>query len=325
MIYGAATGLQILSSNPALAENFAKECAILVPENALKWQTLRPSPTSFDFAEGDALLSFAHTHNMLFRGHTLVWGYDFDGSEWLRNTVNSQNAERVLVNHIKTVVGHYAGEIHSWDVVNEAINPSQGRADGLAKTRWLELIGPDYIDLAFRTAAEADPQALLVYNGDLLDHDTPEAEARRLATLNLLKGLKSKGTPVQALGIQAHLWADQPINPSKLKAFLRDVADFGLKILITELDVIDKNLPLDINVRDRMVAGIYEDYLSAVLDEPAVIAVVTWGLSDRYTWYSQFHPRKDKAPVRPLPLDAQQKRKLAWNAFARAFDKAPRR
>jgi endo-1,4-beta-xylanase len=325
LIYGAATGLHLISSNSAFAENFAKECAILVPENALKFGSLRPNPTSFDFAEGDALLSFARTHNMLFRGHTLTWGYDFDSSEWLRNRVNRQNAEQVLVNHIKTVVGHYAGEVHSWDVVNEAINPSHGQAYGLAKTRWLELIGSDYIDLAFRTAAKADPQALLVYNGDLLEHDTPEAEARRVATLNLLTGLKSRGTPVQALGMQAHLWANQPINLHKLKTFLRDVAGLGLKILITELDVVDKNLPLDIKVRDRMVAGLYEDYLSVVLEEPAVIAVVTWGLSDRYTWYSQFHPREDKAPVRPLPLDAQLKRKLTWNAIARAFDKAPSR
>ncbi|HEY9637572.1 MAG TPA: endo-1,4-beta-xylanase, partial [Coleofasciculaceae cyanobacterium] len=77
--------------------------------------------------------------------------------------------------------------------------------------------------------------------------------------------------------------------------------------------------------RDRIVAKVYEDYLSVVLEEPAVIAVLTWGLSDRYTWHSQFNPRQDKAPVRPLPLDAQLTRKFAWNAIARAFDSAPKR
>jgi endo-1,4-beta-xylanase len=110
-----------------------------------------------------------------------------------------------------------------------------------------------------------------------------------------------------------------------LKAFLRDVASLGLKIMITELDVIDQKLPLDVNVRDRIVAGVYEDYLSLVLEEPAVTTVITWGLSDRYTWYSRFNARDDKAPVRPLPLDEGRKRKLAWNAIARAFDKAPKR
>ncbi len=69
----------------------------------------------------------------------------------------------------------------------------------------------------------------------------------------------------------------------------------------------------------------YEDYLSVALDEPAVIGVLTWGLSDRYTWLSSYKPRSDKAPVRPLPLDAQLNRKLAWNAIARAFDNAPAR
>lgn len=69
----------------------------------------------------------------------------------------------------------------------------------------------------------------------------------------------------------------------------------------------------------------YEDFLCVVLDEPAVIAVLTWGLSDRYTWLSSYKPRSDKAPVRPLPLDAQMKRKLAWNAIAHTFDAAPAR
>jgi endo-1,4-beta-xylanase len=326
LIYGAAVDYKELTSNPAYADRFVRECNMLVPGSALKMGFIRPSPDRFNFTEGDALLNFARDRNMLVRGHTLVWELDFTlGPQWIRNTINSKNAEKVLTNHVKTVVGHYAGKIHSWDVVNEAIDPSDGRADGLAKTPWFQFLGPDYIDLAFRTAAEADPKALLVYNGDLLDHDTPDAEARRVATLKLLEGLKSKGTPVHALGIQAHLSANEPINFKKLKAFLHDVAGLGLKIMITELDVIDKKLPLDIDVRDRIVASVYEDYLSLVLEEPAVIAVITWGLTDRYTWHSGWNPRDDKAPVRPLPLDAQLKRKLAWKAIARAFDKAPKR
>jgi endo-1,4-beta-xylanase len=110
-----------------------------------------------------------------------------------------------------------------------------------------------------------------------------------------------------------------------LKAFLRDIASLGLKIMITELDVIDQKLPLDINVRDRIVARVYEDYLSVALDEPAMIALVTWGLSDRYTWLSWFRPRYDGSQVRPLPLDANLRPKLAWTAIARALDKAPMR
>jgi endo-1,4-beta-xylanase len=142
----------------------------------------------------------------------------------------------------------------------------------------------------------------------------------------LSKRLKSSGIPIQFLGIQAHLGSEYGnFSPEKFKFFLRDVASLGLKIMITELDVIDRNLPYNITIRDRIVAGMYEEFLSAALDEPAVIAVLTWGLSDKYTWYSAYAPRADKAAVRPLPLDRQFKRKLCWNAIARAIDKAPKR
>lgn len=106
------------------------------------------------------------------------------------------------------------------------------------------VLGPDYIDLAFRTAAEADPKALLVYNDYGLDYDTWKDEAKRGAVLKLLERLKSRGTPIHAFGMQAHLRADETrFNAKKLKAFLRNIAELDLKILITELDVTDKKLP----------------------------------------------------------------------------------
>ena len=92
--------------------------------------------------------------------------------------------------------------------------------------------------------------------------------------------------------------------------------------MITELDITDKNLSVDTTVCDRIIARAYEDYLNAVLEEPAVIAVLTWGLSDKYTWLSEFQPRSDGVPVRPLLLDSDMNRKLSWNAVASAFDKS---
>jgi endo-1,4-beta-xylanase len=326
IIYGAATGYQILSSDSAFADSFARECAILVPPNALKFRDIRPTPTRFDFTEGDALLEFARKHKMLFRGHTLVWNQDFSnfGSEWLRNTINRQNAEQLLTTHVAKVAGHYAGKVHSWDVVNESVSPEHGRSDGLTKSPWLEFLGVEHIDLAFHTARQADSQALLCLN-EVVGGGEKDS-SRRDAILTLLDRLLSRGTPVQALGIESHI-GEVPSNADlkRFRVFLKDVASLGLKILISEMDVIDRNLPSDIPVRDRIIAGIYEDYLSVVVEEPAVIAVLTWGLSDRDTWHSTWNPRPDKAPVRPLPLDTQLKRKLAWNAIARVFDRMPKR
>jgi endo-1,4-beta-xylanase len=325
LLYGAAGKQHLLSSDKGYATHFAQECGILMPEVELKWEALRPTPDTFDFRRGDWLAEFARQHKMLFRGHTLVWHGALPS--WFAEKVDSHNAEQMLRQHISKVVGHYAGKVHSWDVVNEAVLLKDGRSDGLRKSPWLKFLGPDYIDIAFYAAAEADPKALLVYNDYGLDFETRHDETRRAAVLKLLERLKSRGVPIHALGIQAHLDAAlrHKFNPKKLRAFLHDVADMGLKILVTELDVTDKQLPKSFFWRDRIVAGVYEDYLSVVLDEPAVIAVMTWGLSDRYTWLSSYQPRQDKAPVRPLPLDAQMNRKLAWNAIARAFDKAPMR
>jgi endo-1,4-beta-xylanase len=179
--------------------------------------------------------------------------------------------------------------------------------------------------MAFHAAAEADPNALLVYNDWGVEFDTSYQDARRKSILKLLERLKSQGVPVDAFGMQSHVRYDTNFNSKKLQNFLADVADLGLKILVTQMDVSDKNLPKDVNTRDRMIAGVYEDFLSVVLAEPAVIAVITWGLSDKHTWLSWNAPRQDGASVRPLPLDAQLNRKLAWNAIARAFDRAPKR
>jgi endo-1,4-beta-xylanase len=189
------------------------------------------------------------------------------------------------------------------------------------------MLGPNYIDLAFHTAASADPNAMLVYNDFGVDYDTGRDEAKRNAILKLLERLKKQGTPVDALGIQAHLQADshRDFNASKFSAFLRNVADLGLKILITELDVVDQKLFAAKETRDRIIAGIYEDYLTVALQEPAVISVITWGLSDRYTYISESHPRTDGDFPRPLPLDQDLNPKLAWNAIARTFDYAAKR
>jgi endo-1,4-beta-xylanase len=323
LIYGAAALAYNLGQNKGFADSVARECGMLVPGLELKWKSLRPNPDTFAFGQSDWLADFAETHGMLLRGHTLVWPTKFP--EWFNEIVNRQNAEQLLLNHIETVAGRYAGRMHSWDVVNEALDPSDRRSDGLRNTKLLELLGPDYIDLAFRATAAADPQALLVYNdyGFEYDKDSNTSEQKRTAVLKLLERLKSKGTPVHALGTQAHLRGHEEI-PSQLRTFLRNVADLGLKILVTELDVADNDLPGHIETRDRRIAEVYEEYLTIMLDEPAVIAVITWGLSDRYTWLSQY-PRRDGTPVRPLPLDAQMRRKPAWHAIARAFDNAPRR
>lgn len=326
LIYGAfpEADNRKFAIDPALQSLLVRECAMMTV--GCYWVISRPSASTFDFTASDYFVKFATRHKLLLRGHPLVWHEAL--APWVAETLNRTNTERILTEHIQTVVRRYAGKIHSWDVLNEGVDVGAGRtrADGIKDTLWLKFLGVDYIDLAFRVAAKADPRAKLVYNDYGVEYDTPEDDAKREAILNLLQRLKSQGTPIYALGIQSHLSVDtHRFNPTKFREFLRSVAKLGLKIMITELDVTDRNLPLDTARRDRMIAAMYEDYLTTALAEPAVVSVTTWGLSDRYSWLAQDKPRPDRAAVRPLPFDRNLQPKLAWNAIARAFDRAPKR
>jgi endo-1,4-beta-xylanase len=304
--------------DPKLKSKFIQEFGLVVA--GLYWDRTRPSVSTFDFTESDYFTKFAADNKILVRGHPLIWHSALP--PWFQTTLNPQNAEQIMTDHIQTVVKRYAGRMHSWDVVNEAISRKDGRADGLRNSPWLEFLGSDYIDLAFRIAARSDPKSLLVYNETDLEYD----QAHQMSVLKLLERLKSKGTPIHALGIQSHLWGNRDdFNPQKFRQFIQNVASLGLKIMITELDVIDRDLPMDIATRDRLVAAAYEDYLTAVLAEKSVVAVINWGFTDRYNWVSSFLPRKDRAPARPLPFDRDLKPKLAWNAIASALDRAPKR
>jgi endo-1,4-beta-xylanase len=293
----------------------------MVPENELKWQILRPTPDSFSFAQADWLLNFAEQHRIKFRGHTLVWHDQLPG--WVSTEVNPSNGQKILLNHIDTVVGRYAGKLHSWDVVNEVVEPVYKKPGGLRPSPWLDSIGPDFIDLAFQAAAQADPNALLVWNENHLEINDDRSIAKREALLKLLRDKLRRKIPIQALGLQSHIsGTDSSFNNPDFTRFLRAISDLGLKILVTEMDVNDVNLPTETYARDSAVASVFSDYLSTVLQEKSVIAVLTWGLSDRYTWLTRYSARADKTRVRPLPFDSELNPTATEIAIARAFDQA---
>jgi endo-1,4-beta-xylanase len=322
LLYGAAIHNDLLTSDPAFAAAYQRECAIAVPEGELKWNALRPSPTEFDFHAAEQLLAWTLGHDIRMRGHTLVWHQSIP--KWFGRYTTTTNARSVLDTHISTVVGHFRGRIHSWDVINEVIEPHDGRADALRIHPWLELLGAGYLDMAFHAAHEADPDAILTWNENILEEESDYCEAKRVAMLQMLEGMRRRSTPINAIGIQSHLYGDHaPVAGPKFRRFLHEVSDLGVKIIVTELDIRDAGLPADPKIRDRMIADLYYTYLSTVLAHKSVIAVLTWGLSDKYTWLSTYAPRPDGLPVRPLPLDAMLAPTSAWEAIARALDEAP--
>jgi endo-1,4-beta-xylanase len=313
LLVGSAVSYAELQ-RPEFTRLLAEQASIVVSENDMKWARLHPAPEQFDFARADALLAFAKEHRQKLRGHNLCWHNQLPS--WFHRVATPENAADLLRGHIAAVARHFAGNIQSWDVVNEAVAVEDGRPDGLRNSPWLRLLGPQYIEMAFRAAAKADPNALLTYNDYDLEEDTPQHERKRQAVLQLLTSLLERGAPLQALGIQSHLRAHSGTYEwAGLHRFLHEVERLGLQVFVTELDVDDTELPADMNERDRGVGDLYRDYLTNVLQHRSVKAVLTWGLTDADTWLNSFKPRKDGLPQRPLPFDANLKPTPAFAAM----------
>jgi endo-1,4-beta-xylanase len=317
ILFGTAIG-PLVATDEAYRAVVAADAGIVVPEYELKWRFIEKTQGVYDFSAVDRQVAFAQQNGMAFRGHTLVWHQSLPG--WFSSVVTSGNAREFMTRHITNVVGRYKGRFHSWDVVNEAIDATPSGAGGLRNTPWLQMIGPDYIQIAFEAAAAADPGAMLVYNDFGLIYASGGGDAKRAATLRMLERLVSRGVPIHAVGLQGHVEAPiQNFDPNILYRFCTDVAALGLKIMVTELDVSDQYAPADIAVRDAVVADAYSAILSCVLSVPATVAVLTWGLSDIHSWLSSSRPRSDGLPVRPLLYTDTMQKKLAWSAVACAL------
>jgi endo-1,4-beta-xylanase len=329
LLTGCAVKMNPFRDDEAFRKLLAEQYSIVVPENCLKWNMLRPTVDTYNFADADSLVAFAEAHGMKIRGHNFVWHEALPS--WFAATVNKDNAQKFLVDHIRTVGGRYKGKIHSWDVVNEAIWIPDGRPDGLrSSSPWFEMLGPGYIDLAFRTAREADPTALLTYNDYSIEYDSEEQGKKRAAVLGLLRRMKADHVPLDALGIQSHVHAVSKDGFSKgVRELLDGAKALGLQVFVTELDVNDDAVATeDMTERDQIVADVYRNYLTTSLYGTEVKAVLTWGVTDKNTWLNngtKFRKQHPDRLQRPLPFDPDYAPTPAFFAMRESFDKAQKR
>jgi endo-1,4-beta-xylanase len=332
LVYGSSTATWQIS-DAEYRKLFASEAGILFTEDDLLWYRLKPTPRSqLDFSYGDRIVAFAERKHMDVFGAHLVWDEGF-GNGWKDNDLwglSAREARDLLYGTVRNVVRHFRGRVDAWSVVNEAISP-EGRHGLRTDVPWFQTIGPSYVGESFRVAQQADPHALLVLNDfgyETVNRYGDRPEDKRRATLEVLDTLLGAGVPVHALGIQAHLLAkdfDERFDDYAYRSFLAEVANRRLTILITELDVLDSGLPAAPRVRDGLVADVYRRYLGTTLEESAVKVVMTFGLSDRYTWLEEDYPRKDGAHRRPLPFDRALRPKPAYHAIAESLRGAPKR
>jgi endo-1,4-beta-xylanase len=320
-------GVGYVMTDPAYAQMAIRECGLYVSTSVF-WKRVAPTPTAMNFSSAKLALDWAEAHGMAFRGHTLVWHYQTP--DWFEMIPDRAAAARALQEHIRATCANFAGKVLSWDVVNEAIL-TEGGVEGLRKNVFFEKIGPEYLDIAFHAAREADPKALLTLNDNNVEYATAFQLVRRRALLAVVDGLLRRGTPIDAIGIQSHLSTAiaGKLDQNSLASFLKEISDRNLKIMVTEMDAIDVGSPSDIAARDTQVASLFKRYLDVVVDNRATIAIATWGLSDKESWIARGDlkdfRRSDGLPPRPLPFDDHYRPKKAYYAIAGALHAAPNR
>lgn len=320
LVGGAISYAEVLN-DAALTTRFVQEFAIVTPAVELKWQSVHRAPGEYSFDNADKFMNWAKQNRMLVRGHNLVWP-DYGTPKWVMDYATRSNARTLLEEHVSTVARRYAGRIHSWDVLNEGLNVWDKRADLLALHPWTELIGPEYIDIAFHTAASADPHARLIWNQNYIETDDAGDEQNQEAILTQLRRLRSNGVPIHGIGVQSHLAAEKPLATARMERFIGEVRSLGLEVQITELDVIDTQLPLEIERRDQMVADVYKRYLEMMIRIATPTVIAFWTLTDRRNWVdwaaksAPKYMRPDGAPHRPGLLDSDLRDKPAYGAVS---------
>lgn len=319
MLIGTAVRPEQLSES-AYATTVAREYNMLEPEDAMKWEELHPAPEMFDFSQADRIVAFAAQHDMKVRGHTLVWHRQ--NPSWLmEGRYTPDELSRILEKHIKSVVGHYRGKVFAWDVANEAFD--EVAAGKLRSTLWYDQPGigfagkgSAYLEQCFRWTHDADPHALLFYN----EAEAEAMNAKSDAIYRMVKDFRSRGVPIDGIGMQMHIGNLHP-DIASISANIGRFTALGVQVHITELDVA---LPVDSSGNPRqddllLQAEIYRQIASACLSHPGCTAIQTWGFTDKYSWIGSHSHHTHGAA---LPFDRNYRPKPAYASLLNALSSA---
>jgi endo-1,4-beta-xylanase len=276
----------------------------LTAEYEMKWATIESAQGVRNFSPGDNIVGYGQANGMQVKGHTLIWHGSVPG--WL-NSLSPADFRAAFEAHIRAVGEHFRGRLYAWDVVNEAIGDN---GTGLRDTIFLQKLGDTYIADAFRLAHQADPQALLFYN----DYSGEGLNAKSDRILQLVSGLRTQGVPIDGVGLQMHITAWNPPSESAVASNMRRLAELGLLVNISEMDVRIRDLPGTPQSKLDAQKAVYKSMVGVCVAEPRCDAVTFWGFTDAYSWIDRQYGADD-----PLLFDEQYAPKPAFYGVFDAF------
>lgn len=277
-----------------------KDTASVMAISEFSWKGNWTGRGQYNFADLDMIVNYVIDNGWEAYGSHLVEGVDrANMPDWLGNShFTRQEYIDILKEHVQTMVKRYASRVKIWNIANEAIQRSYGPGGDF----WNDVIGPEYIGMCFQWAHEADPNAILILNGDRNDSPRSEEAQKNIEkTYRVVKDLKAKGVPIDGIGMQMHLFspwdAGGTPNKDEVIATMRRFAELGVKVYVTEFSVnLDKVSGTQAE-KYQKEADIYRDMLSACLDSGVCAGFTFWGLADQWTWEVRWNNLKDAAPA----------------------------
>ena len=303
---------QFLFMNPKMKELVLQQFNILTPENELKPDSVLDvaeskrlsaedeTAAAVHFDAARPLLDFAKENGLKVHGHVLVWhsqtpeAFFHESYDPSKPLVTREVMLGRLENYIRGVMEYmaenYPGVVVSWDVVNEAIDDG---TNTLRKSRWLEVVGDDFVARAFELARKYAPEGTLLYYNDY----NTAVSGKRIGIKKLLVALMEEGN-IDGYGFQMHHSTGFPTMEA-IRASVEDIGGLGLKLRVSELDVgVDNNSEASFLKQASFYARLMKLLRS---HSDWFEAVQVWGVTDAMSWRAQNYPLLFDGAGNPKP------------------------
>ncbi|KAK0727162.1 glycoside hydrolase superfamily [Lasiosphaeria miniovina] len=293
--FGAATDTPGQRERAPFPATYATYSAILTnprefgqttPTNGMKWLFTEPEAGVFNYTEGEVVAGLAAATGKTLRCHALVWHNQL--APWVENTTWTPDTLRAAITrHVANVASHWKGRCHAWDVVNEALDE-----DGTyRKSLFYNVLGEEYIKLAFQAAAKADPGAKLYYNDYGIERP---GSVKTAGALRLVKMLRDAGVRIDGVGMQAHLHADvHPTAQDHVDTMNAFTALGVAEVAFTELDV---RIEMPVNATNlAWQADSYRAVATACVRVPKCVGITLWDFYDPFSWVPDTFPGQGAA------------------------------